>query len=86
MMPNISRVHVWYDQFRDGYYAQVTAIKSTRRADALIVEVRKEVDILLALVWDEIEAKFRKLPDAEMRQRCAEYGIVYIRRKGETTS
>jgi hypothetical protein len=83
MMPNISRVRVWYDQFRDGYYAQVTALKSIRRADDQITGVRKEVDALLARVWDEIEAHFRYLPEEEMRERCAEYGIVYVKRRGE---
>jgi len=83
MMPNISRVRVWYDQFRDGYYAQVTAVKSTRRADDQIAEVRREVDTLLARVWDEIERHFRNLPESEMREQCVEYGIVYIKRKGE---
>lgn len=83
MMPNISRVRVWYDQFRDGYYSQVTTIKSIRRADDQIAEVRKEVDSLLARVWDEIEAHFRHLPEEEMRERCTEYGVVYVNRKGE---
>jgi nucleotide-binding universal stress UspA family protein len=84
MMPNISRVRVWYDQFRDGYYAQVTAVKSTRRADDQVAEVRKEVDTLLATVWDEVEAHFRNLPEEEMREQCREYGIVYVKRKGES--
>jgi hypothetical protein len=83
MMPNISRVRVWYDQFRDGYYAQVTAVKSTRRADEQIAEVRREVDSLLAKVWDEIESRFRNLPEEEMRDKCREYGIVYVKRTGE---
>jgi hypothetical protein len=83
MMPNISRVRVWYDKFRDGYYSQVTSAKSIERADNLIFEVRKEVDALLARVWDEIEAHFRKLNEEEMRERCAEYGVVYVKRKGE---
>jgi len=84
MMPNISRLRVWLDPFRDSYYAQITAIKSTRRADENIALVRKEVDALLSVVWDEIEARFHRLPEAERRQKAEEYGIVYVLRSGES--
>ena len=86
MMPNINRVRVWFDPFRDSYYAQITAIKSSRRADENIAGIRKEVNSLLATVWDEIENRFRSLPEEERRKQSEEYGIVYVRRSGEKTT
>jgi len=86
MMPNINRVRVWFDPFRDSYYAQITAIKSSRRADENIAAIRKEVNSLLATVWDEIENRFRNLPEEERRKQSEEYGIVYVRRSGEKTT
>jgi hypothetical protein len=83
MMPNVARVKVWYDQFHDGFYNQATADKSTERADQKMVEMRKEVDSLLAAVWDSVEKFFSGLPETERRSRAEEYGIVYVLRKGE---
>jgi hypothetical protein len=83
MTPNVARVKVWYDQFRDGYYNQLTAIKSTARADQKMLEIRKEVDTLLATVWDGIEKFYSNRPEAERRELAEKYGIVYVLRKGE---
>lgn len=83
MTPGISRLKVWYDQFRDGYYILATANKSTERADQRMIEIRKEVDSLLAIVWDGIEKFYNQYPEAERRKLAEEYGIVYIYRKGE---
>jgi hypothetical protein len=83
MTPNVARVKVWYDQFRDGFHIQLTAIKSTQRADQKMIEVRKEVDTLLATVWDGLEKFYSTQPEAERRKLAEAYGIVYILRKGE---
>ena len=84
MTPGIARLKVWYDQFHDGYYILQTANKTTERADQKMVEVRKEVDSLLATVWDGIEKFYHHYPEAERRKRAEEYGLVYVFRKGET--
>ncbi|MCX6225038.1 MAG: hypothetical protein NTV01_09885 [Bacteroidia bacterium] len=83
MTPNVARVKVWYDQFRDGYYNQLTSNKSTLRADQRMIEIRKEVDNLLAIVWDGIEKFYSANPEAERREQAEAYGIVYVFRKGE---
>jgi hypothetical protein len=83
MSPTIARVKVWYDQFKDGYYYQKTAAKTTERADLKMVEVRKEVDLLLATVWDGIEKFYASHPDTERRKLAETYGIVYVMRTGE---
>jgi hypothetical protein len=83
MTPTVARLKGWYDQFRDGYYNQQTSGKTTTRADQRIVEIRQEVDALLAKVWDAIEAFFADLPESERRSKAEEYGVVYVFRKGE---
>jgi len=83
MTPNVARVKVWYDQFRDGYYIQLTASKNTLRADQKMIEIRKEVDTLLATVWDGIEKFYSTHPENERRALAGEYGVVYVMRKGE---
>jgi hypothetical protein len=83
MSPNVARVKVWYDQFKEGYYNQMTSIKNTARADQKMIEIRREVDTLLAKVWDRIEQFYASRPEAERRQLAQEYGIVYVLRKNE---
>jgi hypothetical protein len=83
MTPNVSRVKVWYDQFYDGYYNMLTANKSTKRADLKMIEIRKEVDTLLAKVWDGIEKFYSTYPEPERRKLAEGYGVVYVIRKGE---
>lgn len=86
MTPNVARVKVWYDQFRDGYYNQLTASKTTLRADQKMIEIRKEVDNLLATVWDGIEKFYSTHPESERRELAETYGIVYVLRKNEKES
>jgi hypothetical protein len=83
MSPNVARVKVWHDQFTDGYFNQETSNKSTLRADQKMIEIRKEVDALLALVWNGIEQFFSTYPESERRKLAETYGIVYVLRKGE---
>lgn len=83
MTPNIARVKVWYDQFSEGYYSQLTSNKSNVRANQNMLDIRKEVDTLLATVWDSIEKFYQSSPEAERRKMTEEYGIVYVLRKGE---
>jgi hypothetical protein len=86
MTPNVARVKVWYDQFSDGYYNQLTSIKTTARADQKMIEIRREVDTLLAAVWDGIEKFYSSYPDSSRRELAGAYGIVYVLRTGEKES
>jgi len=83
MMPGIARLKVWYDQFHDGYYVLQTANKTTERADQKMVEIRKEVDALLATVWDDIEKFYQHHSEMERRKLAEAYGVVYVFRRGE---
>ena len=83
MTPNVARVKVWYDQFSEEYYNLLTANKITSRANLKMIEIRKEVDALLAAVWDGIEKFCCSFPEPERREKAREYGIVYVMRKGE---
>jgi len=84
MNPTSAKVKVWYDQFKDGYYNLQTAVKSNERANQKMIEVRQEIDRLIAEVWNEVEARFASLGDEEKRRRAAEYGVVYVTRPGNS--
>jgi len=86
MNPNIARVKVWYDQFKDSYYFQITASKSAQRANQKLQELRTEIDELIKKVWDEVEAYFLEENGEEGRVLAATYGVVYVLRSSEKKS
>jgi len=80
MNPNIARVKVWYDQFKDSYYFQITASKSAKRANQKLQELRAEIDGLIKNVWDEVEKYFQEEAGDEVHDRAIQYGVVYVLR------
>jgi len=83
MNPTIAKVNVWYDNFKDLYHSQQIANKSYQRANLQLIEIRRKADILLPLVWNQVEEKFAQHKEDERRDKCSEYGIIYIFRKSE---
>lgn len=86
MNPTIAKVNVWYDNFKDLYYSQQISNKSYQRANQQLIEIRRKTDIILPLVWNQIEETFALHDEHERRNKCQEYGIVYIFRKNEKRS
>lgn len=81
--PTIALVKVRYENFKDAYHSQKTLQKSTSRYVNELTELRKSADEIIALVWDEIENSFKSLPEDIRRDKCQEYGLVYVYRKNE---
>ena len=86
MNPTIAKVSVWYDNFKDLYHSQQITNKSYQRANLELREIRRKIDIILPLVWNQIEEKFDHLDENQRRKKCQEYGIIYIFRKNEKRS
>lgn len=81
--PTIAIVKVRFEQFKDAFYSQKTMKKSTTRYIHELSELRKTADEVISLVWDEVESTFRNLPEDMKREKCMEYGLVYVYRKNE---
>lgn len=81
--PTVAIVKVRFEQFKDAYHSQKTMKKSTTRYVHELSELRKTADDIVSLVWDEVEATFRNLPEDMKREKCIEYGLVYVYRKNE---
>ena len=45
--------------------------------------MRREVDELITILWNEIESGFSSLPEDEKRASAERYGVVYVFRKNE---
>jgi hypothetical protein len=81
--PSIAIVKVRFEQFKDAYHSQKTMKKCTTRYINELSELRKSADDIISTVWDEIENTYSNLPEDVKRERCIEYGLVYVYRKNE---
>ena len=81
--PSIALVKVHYDFFLDAYKNQKFLQNMTNKASEKMIEIRLEADKLIQQTWNEIEATFKNLPEAEMREKASAYGITYVFRPSE---
>jgi hypothetical protein len=82
--PTIAVVKVRYEQFLEAYRAKEISKKSGSRIQNDVALLRAQADDIILNVWNEVETHFANLLDEEMRHNCAEYGVIYVFRKGET--
>jgi hypothetical protein len=81
--PTIAVVKVRFQQYLDALTFNATLSKRTLEYSSRNNELRQEADQIILSVWNEVEEHFSKLPEAEKRARCEEYGLVYFFRKNE---
>jgi len=84
--PTIALVRVRYETFLDKYHFQKTLQKNTARTWNKLTELRKEADLIILHIWNEVEESFRELPDELRREKAKEYGVVYVYRKNEVNN
>lgn len=81
--PSIALVRVNCENFKQAFNFQKTLQNNTHRFSEKVAEYRSEADQLILSIWNEVEAKFNDFSDEIRREKCAQYGIVYVWRKGE---
>jgi len=81
--PSIALVKVRFDQFISAYHAKKINQKNNMRILNDVIEMRNQADEIILSVWNEVEKHFENLPDDLMREKAAEYGLLYVYRKTE---
>lgn len=81
--PTIAKVKVMYSIFKDGYNTQQIHQRATNRTQNEVVNFRKEIDLIILELWEQVENATMDLPAQKKIDRNREYGIVYYYRKGE---
>ena len=81
--PSIALVKVHFEDFLDTYNYQKTLQKNNVRTLQELAKMRRDADLLISKIWDEVESTYAELPDDLRRERAREYGLVYIYRKNE---
>jgi hypothetical protein len=83
--PTIAVVKVRYEKFLDTRNNYKTISRRAAECVNHTSELRREVDELITTLWNEIEASFSGLTEAEKRASAEKYGLVYVFRKNEIT-
>lgn len=82
--PSIANVSVNYNKFKSSYHMQKQLQKNTKRFSDVVADMRKDADVLIQKLWNEIESSFANINDEEIRRaKCEEYGVKYVFRRHE---
>ena len=82
--PSIALVKVNYENFKENYTQQKQFQNNSARESGNVAQLRQEADALILEVWNQIEHYFEYISDEEERkEKCIEYGLTYVFRKGE---
>ncbi len=81
--PTIALVQVHYDKFLEAYNQQKSLKRRSSLAHDSLDILRTRVDEVIQQTWNEIEDKFKELPEDIRREKASDYGVVYVYRKNE---
>ena len=82
--PSIALVKVNYENFKQANSSQKQFQQNSARYSAEVAQYRGEADEYILTLWNEIEAHYADIDDEdERRQKCENFGLVYVFRKGE---
>lgn len=81
--PTIALVQVHFDKFMDAYNHQKSLKRRSGSAHEALEVLRKKIDEIIQQTWNEVEDKFKDLPEEIRREKASDYGVVYVYRKNE---
>jgi len=81
--PSIAIVKVRYENFVDSFNHQKILQQNTQRMLNELDALRIKADEIILNIWNEVEYSFKDLPDDLKREKCTDYGLVYVYRKNE---
>ena len=81
--PNITKVKVYYDIFREQQSYQDMHKKNATRVYEDLGELRRKADEIILDIWNTVEAHYKDLLPYARLQACKSYGLIYYYRTGE---
>ena len=81
--PSIAIVSIKYEKFIDYFNNHKNLQVTTQKMHDKVAQLRDKADSLILHIWNEIENKYDELPGDMRRDKCSDYGIVYVFRKHE---
>jgi len=84
--PKISLVSIYFEKFQEMYKNQKKLKENSAKANLAVASLRIQADKLILELWNEIENNFNHMEAKEKRQKCEEFGLIYVFRKTEKES
>ena len=81
--PSIAMVKIKYEKFVEYFNNHKNLLVTTQKMHEKVTELRNAADRIVLAIWNEIEAYFDNLDADEKRNKCSNYGVVYLLRKHE---
>ncbi len=81
--PAINKVQVHYDIFREHYNTHIVHKKTHDRVYESTESMRRQIDILILDIWDQVENFYKDEPPYAKLTKCQAYGMIYYYRTGE---
>ncbi|MCT4614893.1 MAG: hypothetical protein N4A49_08470 [Marinifilaceae bacterium] len=81
--PSAALVRVNCEQFQSIFNQQDVLKSNLERFSKEVRSQRIKANDIILELWNQIEDCYKDLPEKERRNRCIEYGIVYVYRKTE---
>ena len=81
--PNIAKVSVYFDIFKENQQAQKIYQMNTQRYAEAVKKMHEKCDELIMEIWNEVESHFTNLPWDERITACKKYGLIYYYRRNE---
>lgn len=81
--PNITKVKVYFDIFREQHSYQDMHKKNTTRVYEDLGELRRKADEIILDIWNTVEDHYKDLLPYARLQACKSYGLIYYYRTGE---
>lgn len=81
--PNINKVKVYYDIFKEQQVSQSIHKKTVGRVYEDLGGLREQVDVMILDIWNQVEEHYRDCLPYERLKNCQAYGLIYYYRTGE---
>ncbi|WP_062123634.1 hypothetical protein [Geofilum rubicundum] len=81
--PSLAMVRVKYEKFVELYNTHKDLLNTSHKLLDKVVEFRTQADGLITHLWNEIEAAHDQQEPSLKREKCSDYGVVYVYRPTE---
>lgn len=81
--PSIAMVKIKYEKFVEYFNNHKNLLVTTQKMHDKVTELRNVADRIVLNIWNDIEGHFDNYEADEKRDKCSNYGVVYLLRKHE---
>ncbi len=81
--PSIALVSINYEKFVESYKTSQNQKNISQRANSDLYAYREIADQYILELWNLLEEYFKEKSPKEFHQKCTDWGISYVYRKGE---